>query len=47
MVKFESKGLRCSVKIVKEINLLDNESLINIVYTIENHSRHICDAQLV
>ncbi|HHT9114201.1 MAG TPA: alpha-amylase/4-alpha-glucanotransferase domain-containing protein [Candidatus Wunengus sp. YC65] len=41
----ESGGHQCPVRITKEIKILDNESLMNIVYTIENHSRHICDAQ--
>ncbi|HHT9138130.1 MAG TPA: alpha-amylase/4-alpha-glucanotransferase domain-containing protein, partial [Candidatus Wunengus sp. YC60] len=33
------------VRIIKEIKIMDNASLINIVYTIENHSNHICNAQ--
>ncbi|MDO8142931.1 MAG: DUF1926 domain-containing protein [Candidatus Brocadiales bacterium] len=41
----ESGGHRCPVRIIKEIKIMDNAPLINIVYTIENHSRHICNAQ--
>ncbi len=41
----ESKGLRCSVTITKVIKILTDVSLINIAYTIENHSDNICDAQ--
>src|SRR3972149_7699893 len=41
----ESGGHQCPVKITKEIKILDNESLMNIVYTIENHSVHISNAQ--
>jgi len=41
----ESGGHRCPVRIIKEITIMNNTSLINIVYTIENHSKHICDAQ--
>jgi len=41
----ESGGHRCTVRIIKEITIMDNAPLINIVYTIENHSKHICDAQ--
>ena len=40
-----SKGLRCPVRIAKDIKIMDDESLMNIVYTIENHSSHICDTQ--
>ena len=41
----ESGGHRCTVRIIKEITIMDNAPLINIVYTIENYSKHICDAQ--
>jgi len=37
----ESGGHRCTVRIIKEITIMDNAPLINIVYTIENHSKHM------
>jgi len=39
------RGYRCPIRIVKEIKIKDNESIMDIAYTIENHSNSICDVQ--